>query len=177
MTSPSSPQMPAQFCGVQALHEDGDSIHSLQRLLSEPRADLPRPERISLARGIAAGMAHLHGASVGPNARPVIHADLKSANVLLSPTTPGFGTAQYVPKISDFGLSRLRGSVTATANSAGAPGGASGTLAWMAPELLGGGRPTEDSGARRACCFTELADLCRHQIVIRAGGRLSTGAK
>lgn len=189
-----------EFCGIQALREGGDPVHSLQQLLAEPRAELPWPERLSLATGVAAGMAHLHGeklwskvtlllrylihwvspaqagvrctagvrllrrltrppalpstpagARVGPNGRPVVHADLKSANVLLAQAS-GFSRFRFVPKIADFGLSRLRGQATTTsvglAGADGAGGGGSaGTRAWMAPEQFRGGRATEASGA------------------------------
>ncbi len=54
-------------------------------------APLPEHEILVLARGIAAGLAHAHGAGI-------IHRDLKPANVLLDEA----GT----PKIADFGMAR-----------------------------------------------------------------------
>lgn len=144
-----------EFCGVPPARDGGDALHSLQQLLAEPRAELPWLERLSLATGIAAGMAHLHGARVGPNGRPVVHADLKSANVLLAQAPAGFSRFRLVPKIADFGLSRLRGQVSTTTAAGAAGGGAglaasAGTRAWMAPELFRGARATEASGARAA---------------------------
>ncbi len=48
-------------------------------------------------------------------------------------------TKDYVPKLCDFGLSELRGATVASINSqavTGETGGAAGTMAYMAPELL-----------------------------------------
>ena len=55
---------------------------------------------------------------------------------------------RFIPKIADFGLSRIRGALTIT-SSAGTSAAlrSAGTLAWMAPELLSGGRASEASGA------------------------------
>ena len=53
--------------------------------------------QLKLARGIAAGMAYLHGRTP-----PMLHHDLKSENVLIDENTDGL-----VPKIADFGLSRM----------------------------------------------------------------------
>ena len=44
-------------------------------------------------------MEHLHAARVGPNRRPVIHGDLKAANVLLAPGGM-MDRCRYVPKIA-----------------------------------------------------------------------------
>ena len=145
-----------EFCGVPRPGGDGagDKVHSLMQLLGSLGGDAALPVRhvLALATGIAAGMAHLHGARVGPTKRPIVHGDLKSANVLLSPAPAG-SPCPYTPKLADFGMSRmmsgLSNSSMSTANTSAAAGGvAAGTLAWMAPELLSGGRPTEASGAR-----------------------------
>ena len=133
-----------EFCGVPPLWDGGLSIHSLAQLLAEPRAELPWTERLALVAGVAAGMEHLHAVRIGPNRRPVVHADLKAANVLLVPGG-AFDSAKFIPKISDFGLSRIRGEATSMSKSVGqqSAAAASGTLAFMAPELLAGGRPSE----------------------------------
>ena len=52
-----------------------------------------------LCYGVACGMEHLHGARVGPNGRPVIHGDLKAANVLLAPGGV-MDACRFVPKIA-----------------------------------------------------------------------------
>ena len=79
-----------------------------------------------------------------------MHGDLKSANVLLAPAVAG-EPCRYVPKIADFGMSRMLGGLsastisTARTGGAAASGTAAGTLAWMAPEMLTGSRATEGS--------------------------------
>ncbi len=84
------------------------------------RGALPEVEVLSLALGIARGLAHAHAAGV-------IHRDLKPANILLAPTPAG-----PVPKIADFGMARA-------SSFAGADKGALtvlGTPQYMAPECL-----------------------------------------
>jgi serine/threonine protein kinase len=61
-------------------------------------------------------MCYLHGGSP-----PVLHRDLKSANILLDES--------YTAKLADFGLSRLK------AVQSGMTGNC-GTVQWMAPEVL-----------------------------------------
>eukprot|EP00698_Gefionella_okellyi_P021646 TRINITY_DN7060_c0_g1_i2.p1 TRINITY_DN7060_c0_g1~~TRINITY_DN7060_c0_g1_i2.p1 ORF type:complete len:532 (+),score=86.41 TRINITY_DN7060_c0_g1_i2:159-1754(+) len=77
---------------------------------------------VRIARGIARGMSYLHSRKP-----PIIHRDLKSANVLMDDL--------FEPKIADFGLACVRSG--SFANSlAGSP-------AWMAPEVLSSDRYTE----------------------------------
>jgi serine/threonine protein kinase len=67
----------------------------------------------------------------GPLSR-VSHAAFNDAHAVLL-------TKDYVPKLCDFGLSKLRGATVASVNSKaviGESGGAVGTMAYMAPELL-----------------------------------------
>ncbi len=73
-------------------------------------------DAVGMARGILAGLAHLHG-------RRLIHRDLKPANVLLE---------AGIPRIADFGLARVL-----TADQTYSVGG---TPAYMAPEAWGGDR-------------------------------------
>ena len=56
-----------------------------------------------LAAGIATGMAFLHA-----QPKPVLHHDLKSANILLF-DAPGGG---LLPKLADFGLAKVIGAST-----------------------------------------------------------------
>jgi len=72
-----------------------------------------------VALGAARGMAYLHSGDP-----PILHRDLKSANLLLSDS--------YTPKISDFGLSRLK----AQHHEARKTTGPCGTVQWMAVEIL-----------------------------------------
>ena len=75
--------------------------------------------------GTCRGLAFLHS-----NKPPIIHRDLKSANLLLDES--------FNVKMCDFGLARLRDfSNTMTANV--------GTVQWMAPEVLAGGTYAESA--------------------------------
>ena len=69
-----------------------------------------------VASGTARGMCYLHSGNP-----PVLHRDLKSANILLDES--------YTAKLADFGLSRLK------AVRSGMTGNC-GTVQWMAPEVL-----------------------------------------
>ncbi len=87
----------------------------LQFILQRPIAPLHR--RMSLFRQICAGLNGLHSSQ--PN--PIIHSDLKPANILLD-------KAQKIAKIADFGLSKVK------ASSASFTAG--GSLLYLAPEVL-----------------------------------------
>jgi TolB-like protein/Flp pilus assembly protein TadD len=90
------------------------------------RGALPVDRVLRYATQLADGLAHAHQ-------RGVIHRDLKSANIVITPD----GRA----KILDFGLARqLQDDVGAmtTAGDLTGPGAIVGTTAYMAPELLRG---------------------------------------
>ena len=69
---------------------------SLQaHLLGEGGSGLPNfNDRLKIARGLAAGLAHLH-------AKRIFHRDVKPDNILL--------TADFVPRLADFGVSKAMG--------------------------------------------------------------------
>jgi TolB-like protein/Tfp pilus assembly protein PilF len=90
------------------------------------RGALPADEALRLGRQLADAVAHAHE-------RGVVHRDLKSANVVITP--------QGRAKVLDFGLARpLPGKDQAVTANTGltAPGAVIGTLAYMAPEQLRG---------------------------------------
>jgi hypothetical protein len=101
----------------------GETLHA--RLARGP---LPPDEIVRLGRQLADALAHAH-------AHGVIHRDLKSANIVLTPE----GRA----KVLDFGLAKRvthdAGAETMTgAQTVAQPGMIAGTLAYMAPEQLRG---------------------------------------
>lgn len=63
------------------------------------RVDLPWERRLSMAKDTAKGLAFLHGSDP-----PTLHNDLKSSNLLVS--------HNWLCKVSDFGLTSLKGSRT-----------------------------------------------------------------
>lgn len=69
-----------------------------------------------VACGAARGMAYLHSGNP-----PVLHRDLKSANLLLDES--------YTTKVCDFGLSRVKAQERSMTGNCG-------TVQWMAPEVL-----------------------------------------
>ncbi|KAF0691808.1 hypothetical protein As57867_016964, partial [Aphanomyces stellatus] len=77
----------------------------------------------SIAADVVDALVYLH--SFQPT---VIHRDLKSKNVLLSET--------WEAKLSDFGISRVTSLEESMTSNIG-------TVAWIAPEVLTGGRYTE----------------------------------
>ncbi|KAL5478414.1 hypothetical protein ACEPAI_2598 [Sanghuangporus weigelae] len=78
----------------------------------------PIIDKFDMAKQICSGLAYLHN-----NEPEVIHGDLKCANILVDDSGS--------PRIADFGLARLVNAGTLTVGT-----GISGTLRWMAPELV-----------------------------------------
>ena len=98
--------------------------------------------RVQIALGVAAGLAFLHGQREpgegdGP-AQPVLHRDVKSANVGLALTQQG----SLYAKLLDFGLSKaLKGvgpEAVAGAGASFSDGLGAGTVGYMAPEIAEG---------------------------------------
>ncbi|XP_057987689.1 probable serine/threonine-protein kinase SIS8 isoform X2 [Hevea brasiliensis] len=90
---------------------------SLYRLIHRLNNQLDERRRLRMALDAARGMNYLH------NCTPVIvHRDLKSPNLLVD--------KNWVVKVSDFGLSRMKHSTFLSSRST------AGTAEWMAPEVL-----------------------------------------
>jgi serine/threonine protein kinase/TolB-like protein len=127
------------ICTVHDVGEAGDQAYIAMELVDgEPldvrlsRERLPFEETMRYARHLSDALAHAHG-------RRVVHRDLKSANIIVTPD----GRA----KVLDFGLAKqLReGALEETTRSQASlttPGTVMGTLAYMAPEQLRG-RPAD----------------------------------
>jgi hypothetical protein len=81
-----------------------------------PRGTWPWDLVRRVSCGAARGMAYLHSGDP-----PVLHRDLKSANLLLD--------EGYKTKVCDFGLSRLKAQARSMTGNCG-------TVQWMAPEVL-----------------------------------------
>jgi len=91
---------------------------SLYDLLRQAPTPLPLAQVLRLARQVAGGLYYLHCCTP-----PVLHLDLKSANVLLD----GHGNA----KVCDFGLAHLKLGADVRTERQGSP-------LWTSPEVLKG---------------------------------------
>ncbi|OQR86212.1 protein kinase [Achlya hypogyna] len=122
------------LCAITEFMPQGD-LHTYLR--SHLQLQWRRHEKIKIALGIAHALAYLHGR---PSA--VIHRDLKSKNVLMA--------AGCEAKLSDFGISRER--TIDDTMTAGV-----GTIFWTAPEVLLGGRYSEQADIYSfGCVLVEL---------------------
>lgn len=122
------------ICTIHEVFEVGDKLYiamelvageSLASLIGD--AGLPVDTVLRYGAQIAAALAHAHG-------RGIVHHDLKSSNIAVTP--------EGLIKVLDFGLARrtpadLGAEQTRTFNALGT-GGVSGTLVYMAPEVLRG---------------------------------------
>ncbi|XP_066355691.1 G-type lectin S-receptor-like serine/threonine-protein kinase At1g67520 [Miscanthus floridulus] len=95
---------------------------SLHDHLSDESSGLDWDSRYKIIEGICNGLHYLH-----EKRTPIIHMDLKPKNILLDDN--------MVPKIADFGLSRLFGEEQTRACTTSRDG----TLGYMAPEYLNRG--------------------------------------
>jgi serine/threonine protein kinase len=90
--------------------------------------------------GACMGLSYLHG-----HTPPILHRDLKSANLLL--------TESFQVKICDFGLARLRSLSSAMTAQVG-------TAQWMAPEVIAGGSYCESGMIVSHIIRKNQSDLC-----------------
>jgi serine/threonine protein kinase len=123
------------ICTVYEVVEAGDALYiamelvegkSLNDLIGEN--GLPIESVLRYGGQIAAALSHAHG-------RRIVHHDLKSSNVVVTP--------DGLVKVLDFGLARrlppeAADEMTATFTTPSTPREVSGTLSYMAPEMLRG---------------------------------------
>lgn len=102
---------------------------NLSDFLKSTNPDLDWLLKKQFAFQIAQGMLYLHDLNI-------LHRDLKSLNVLLN--------KHLEIKLSDFGLASLKKEITEQSNT-NSSGGATGTFAWMAPELFNGEKNSKES--------------------------------
>nr|CAD7423928.1 unnamed protein product [Timema monikensis] len=148
--------------------------------IEDPNVILPWQLRLRIALGTARGILHLHIAYE----KPLIHRDIKSANILLD--------QDLQPKLGDFGLVRL-GSSGQQSQSVAMTTTVFGTSAYMAPEAFRGdvsvkldtfsfgvvllelltGLPPYDEGREGCDLVTHVEEICDDSIVplldVRAG--------
>ncbi len=137
---------------ICTIHEVGDGIGGLfivmelvdGRTLTSmiPPEGMPSESVAAYGAQIADALAHAHE-------RGLLHRDVKSSNVIV---TPGGQV-----KVLDFGIAAPTPAAAGEATTeASAEAGPSGTLAYMAPEVLRGSRPTSGAtSGRSACCCTK----------------------
>ncbi len=123
----------------EVLEEAGQTALVMEFIDGEPLGDyLTRvnpglPERLMIARQIADALAEAHG-------HGIVHADIKPGNVIVVDGAK--------PVVVDFGLSKAVPQTTEMATLTGGSVGQNmilGTLAYMAPEVMKGGKPDERS--------------------------------
>jgi tRNA A-37 threonylcarbamoyl transferase component Bud32 len=109
-----------EFCGGGSL----ETALLKPTTVEAPAAQWSKKLRLHIAYGIACGIAHLHRALI-------VHRDIAARNVLLT-TVDGV----VVPKVADFGMSRVLENVDAEQATVNVVG----PLKWMAPEQIDGRR-------------------------------------
>lgn len=131
----SSPYLVKIF-GVTRLNERDTIVmeyipnQTLEYHLYESQQSLTIMQRTTINHGIIHGIAYLH-------ARHIIHADIKSMNILL--------TDSFEPKIADYGLARVAADTQTTSTVLQSNKTLAGTFHYMAPEFFtteANGQPT-----------------------------------
>ena len=111
-------------------------INNLRQLLDELEESVPWSVRLDIALKTAKGLQYLHNSEC-------IHCDLKSANIFLSSEPEN----QWIIKIGDFeeAISEWQEYMVTQLSSQDPSTMAAGTIPYMAPEVLTGGKPTKSS--------------------------------
>ncbi|KAL1220062.1 Phytosulfokine receptor 1 [Cardamine amara subsp. amara] len=102
------------------LHETADHDGGDDDDDDDENGSLTWSRRVSITHDVAKGLAYLHGL-----AKPIIHRDIKSSNVLLD--------SDFVAHIADFGLARSMDASMSHVSTQVA-----GTMGYMPPEYWGG---------------------------------------
>ncbi|OEL19899.1 Leucine-rich repeat receptor-like protein kinase PXC1 [Dichanthelium oligosanthes] len=133
----------------------------------EGRTPLPWPARLSIAQGVARGLAYLHQ-SLPYFHRPP-HGNLKSSNVLVFFAAPAKGTQQQqkqaVPKLTDHGFHPLL------------PHHAHRLAAAKCPEFARGGGRRLSSRADVYCLGVVLLELLTGKVPVEEDGDLAEWAR
>ncbi|KAK8943015.1 Serine/threonine-protein kinase HT1 [Platanthera zijinensis] len=114
-TSNGSKPLPTRACCVVVEYIPGGTLK--QFLIKNMRKKLPYKTVIQLALGLAKGLSYLHS-------KKIVHRDVKTENMLLD--------SNQELKIADFGVARVE------AQNPNDMTGETGTLGYMAPEVLNG---------------------------------------
>lgn len=135
-------------CGIYAVEEeDGLPVMAMEYIDGRPLnalagEGLPLANRVRLAHGIAAGLAAAH-------ALEIVHGDLKPLNILV--------TADLVPRILDFGLSRQAGLRRVAEPAADSSPESVAEFLAATGKLLSGGQVATGAGLDATVLATELA--------------------
>ncbi|GLE07205.1 hypothetical protein PINS_up017202 [Pythium insidiosum] len=132
---------PSDLMIVTQFMPRGDLRSLLQEYANDSRPTGFNQVKLKIAQHVIEGLAYLH--SLSPQ---VLHRDLKSRNILLS--------ASLDACLTDFGVSRERADTTMTMGV--------GTLRWMAPEVMFGGRYTDTADV--FSFGVVLSELDTHQL-------------
>jgi tRNA A-37 threonylcarbamoyl transferase component Bud32 len=109
------------------------SLGSLFDVLKKKEHIRSWEDRWPIALQMIKGVNYLH-------MRSILHRDIKSLNFLMDKAIDG-----YIVKISDFGLAKIRQETSRQTTKRVEPASVTGSLLWIAPELLKLGKPSKAS--------------------------------